>query len=83
MPQVGLSAKAPAGRPFPLALRPQADRAAGDAFPPGTTDLQSWMRDDPPLAPDWLRIGTDIIKGGAPPMFLTFNASFALSGQTE
>jgi hypothetical protein len=34
------------------------------------------MRDDPPLAPDWLRIGTDIIGG------TTFNASFSLSGQT-
>jgi hypothetical protein len=34
------------------------------------------MRDNPPLAPDWLRIGTDII-GGA-----TINASFSLSGQT-
>jgi hypothetical protein len=41
------------------------------------------MRDDPALAPDWLRIGTDILKAGAPPTFLTFNASFALSGQTE
>jgi hypothetical protein len=34
------------------------------------------MRDDPPLAPDWLRIGTDIIGG------TTFNATFELSGQT-
>ena len=67
VPQVGLSDKAPAGSRFPLALRPQADRAAGDAeFPAGTADLQSWMRDDPPLAPDWLRIGTDIIDGGPP-----------------
>jgi hypothetical protein len=40
------------------------------------------MRDDPPLAPDWLRVGTDIIKEGAPPTFTTFNASFELSGQT-
>jgi hypothetical protein len=39
-------------------------------------DLQSWMRDDPPLAPDWLRIGTDIIGGAA------FNASFSLFGDT-
>jgi hypothetical protein len=40
------------------------------------------MRDDPSLAPDWLRIGTDIIKQGAPPTFTTYNASFELSGQT-
>jgi hypothetical protein len=32
------------------------------------------------LAPDWLRIGTDIIKDGAPPT--TYNASFSLFGQT-
>jgi hypothetical protein len=40
------------------------------------------MRDDPPLAPDWLRIGTDIIKRGAPPTFTAYNASFELSGHT-
>jgi hypothetical protein len=34
------------------------------------------MRFDPGLAPDWLRIGTDII-GGA-----TFNGSFSLAGET-
>src|SRR5262249_38404254 len=48
----------------------------GTPFPAGATDLQSWMRDDPSLAPDWLRIGTDIIGG------TTFNASFSLSGET-
>ena len=36
-------------------------------------DLQSWIRDEN-LAPDWERIGTDVI-GGA-----TFNATFSLSG---
>jgi len=43
-------------------------------FPPGTTDLQSWTRDDGPgaLAPDWSRIGTDITKQGP------FNATFEL-----
>jgi hypothetical protein len=51
----------------------------GAGTTPFTPDLQSWMRDDPPLAPDWLRIGTDIIAGSPAP---TFNASFALSGQT-
>jgi hypothetical protein len=38
-------------------------------------DLQTWMRDDPGLAPDWLRIGADIIGG------TTFNGSFSLSGE--
>ncbi len=45
---------------------------------PGTpfaTDLQSWIRNDN-LAPDWLRIGTDITGTGP------FNASFSLSGET-
>ena len=35
--------------------------AAGTPFPPGFTDLQSWTRDDPGIAPDWLRVGTDIV----------------------
>jgi hypothetical protein len=34
------------------------------------------MRFDPGLAPDWLRIGTDILDGG------TFNATFSLAGRT-
>jgi len=44
------------------------------AFDP---DLQSWIRNED-LAPDWLRIGTDIVgaaAGGAAP---TFNAAFSL-----
>ena len=47
--------------------------------PPGTPflpDLQSWIR-DADLAPDWLRIGTDIVGGATPP---TFNAAFSLDG---
>ena len=51
-------------------------------FPPGVTDLQSWTRDDVSannLAPDWARIGTDIVGGATPP---TFNAAFSLAGQT-
>jgi hypothetical protein len=47
--------------------------------PPGTpfgTDLQSWIRNDD-LAPDWLRIGTDITAQGP------FNASFSLAGETD
>jgi hypothetical protein len=45
---------------------------------PGTPfdpDLQSWIRNDN-LAPDWLRIGTDITHQGP------FNASFSLAGET-
>jgi hypothetical protein len=38
-------------------------------------DLQSWIR-NANLAPDWLRIGTDITLQGP------FNASFSLSGET-
>jgi hypothetical protein len=45
-------------------------------FPPGFTDLQSWTRDDSNggIAPDWLRIGTDITGQGP------FNAAFELNG---
>ena len=39
-------------------------------------DLQSWIRNDN-LAPDWLRIGTDITAQGP------FNAAFSLSGETD
>ncbi len=46
---------------------------------PFTGDLQSWIRNDPSLAPDWLRIGTDIVGGTPAP---TFNAAFSLTGQT-
>ena len=46
-------------------------------FPAGTTDLQTWIRNDGPgtLAPDWSRVGTDITNQGP------FNAAFSLSGQ--
>lgn len=37
--------------------------APGIPFPPGFTDLQSWIRNEN-LAPDWLRIGTDIVGPG-------------------
>jgi hypothetical protein len=43
---------------------------------PFTQDLQSWIRNDA-LAPDWLRIGTDITAQGP------FNAAFSLSGETD
>jgi hypothetical protein len=76
VPQVGLSGRAPAGSHFLWLSAPKPIVPPGTPFPAGNTDLQSWMRDDPPLAPDWLRIGTDIIGG------TTFNATFELSGQT-
>jgi hypothetical protein len=46
---------------------------------PGTPfvgDLQAWIRNSN-LAPDWLRIGTDIIGGAT-----TFNMTFSLRGET-
>jgi hypothetical protein len=43
---------------------------------PFTGDLQAWIR-NASLAPDWLRVGTDIVGGTTPP---TFNAAFSLSG---
>jgi hypothetical protein len=69
---------------------PQVELTSGDflwlsaAKPiasPGTPfapDLQSWIRDEG-LAPDWLRVGTDIVGGTPPP---TFNAAFSLTGST-
>ena len=45
---------------------------------PFTGDLQAWIRNSD-LAPDWLRIGTDIVGGTTPP---TFNMAFSLSGGT-
>ncbi len=49
--------------------------APGTPFVP---DLQSWIRNEN-LAPDWLRIGTDIVGGNPAP---TFNAAFSLTGET-
>jgi hypothetical protein len=49
----------------------------GTGTGPFVGDLQSWTRDDISpnnLAPDWLRIGTDITHQGP------FNAAFSLSG---
>jgi len=49
---------------------------------PGTAiagDLQAWIRNSD-LAPDWLRIGTDIINNTTPPP--TFNMTFSLTGNT-
>jgi len=48
----------------------------GTPFPAGSTDLQSWTRNDGAgaLAPDWSRIGSDITLQGP------FNATFSLTG---
>jgi hypothetical protein len=78
----------PAGHYF---FRPEVLLATADAnflylsaprpiVSPGTVfagDLQAWIRNSN-LAPDWLRIGTDIIVGTPP----TFNMTFSLTGQT-
>ena len=47
----------------------------GIPFPPGSTDLQTWIRNSD-LDPDWLRVGTDITGQGP------FNASFSLEGES-
>ena len=49
-------------------------------FPAGVTDLQSWTRDDPGIAPDWLRVGTDIVGPNTDGITPTFNATFSLAG---
>jgi hypothetical protein len=62
-------------------FRPEAGVNEGDflwlsaAQPLFTGDLQSWIRNDD-LAPDWLRIGTDITGQGP------FNGAFSLTGET-
>jgi hypothetical protein len=50
----------------------------GTTFPAGFTDLQTWIRNDN-LAPDWLRVGTDIVGGNPAP---TYNATFSVTGQS-
>jgi hypothetical protein len=72
----------PADRYF---FRPEVQVAGGDflylSAPkpiPAPADLQAWIRNSD-LAPDWLRIGTDII-GGSP--VHTFNMTFSLAGET-
>jgi hypothetical protein len=69
-------------------FRPEVELSSGDFLwlsapkpivspgTPFTPDLQSWIRNDD-LAPDWLRIGTDITHEGP------FNAAFSLSGETD
>ena len=55
-------------------VAPSQDPVDSNAQP--LLDLQSWIRNDA-LAPDWLRIGTDITGQGP------FNAAFSLSGETD
>lgn len=77
----------PAGHYF---FRPEVGVTGGDFLhlsaprpivAPGTPilgDLQAWIR-NARLAPDWVRIGTDVIGGATPP---TFNMTFSLAGDT-
>jgi hypothetical protein len=51
---------------------------SGAGTTPLSPDLQAWIRNDA-LAPDWLRVGTDIVGGQTPP---TFNGAFTLDGAT-
>lgn len=53
-----------------------APKPIGAEGTPFSMDLQSWTR-DANLDPDWLRVGTDIVGGDAPP---AFNAAFSLDG---
>ncbi len=71
VPQVAVT-----GGDFLWLSAPKPIISPGTPFNP---DLQSWVRNDPTLAPDWLRIGTDIVGGTPAP---TFNAAFSLSGET-
>jgi hypothetical protein len=73
VPQVALTN---GGQFYWLSASRPISGAGTTPFPPGVTDLQAWTR-DAALAPDWLRVGTDIVGGATPP---TFNAAFSLSG---
>jgi hypothetical protein len=72
----------PAGHYF---FRPEVLLTSGDflylSAPkviPAPKDLQAWIRNSN-LAPDWLRIGTDIVGGATAP---AFNMTFSLAGET-
>lgn len=67
-PEVGLSS----GN-FLWLSAPKPIVAPGTPFPSSIPDLQAWIR-NANLAPDWLRIGTDITHQGP------FNMTFSLSG---
>jgi hypothetical protein len=76
VPQVQLSS----GDFFWLSA-PRPIVAPGTPFPPGFTDLQEWIRNED-LAPDWLRVGTDIVGVVGEIPAPTFNAAFSLTGET-
>jgi hypothetical protein len=72
----------PAGHYF---FRPEVLLTSGDFLylsapkvTPAPKDLQAWIRNSN-LAPDWLRIGTDIVGGATAPQF---NMTFSLAGET-
>ena len=72
----------PAGHYF---FRPEVLLTSGDflylSAPkviPAPKDLQAWIRNSN-LAPDWLRIGTDVVGGAPAPQF---NMTFSLAGET-
>jgi hypothetical protein len=71
VPQVDIS-----GGNFEWLSAPKPIVPPGTPFLPGFTDLQGWTRDEM-LAPDWLRIGTDIVDGTSPS---TFNFAFSITG---
>jgi len=74
----------PAGHYF---FRPDVLVAGGDFLylsVPGTPvapDLQAWIRNSR-LAPDWVRIGTDVIGATPPAVAPKFNMAFSLTGDT-
>src|SRR5206468_6842273 len=74
----------PAGQYF---FRPEVLLTGGDFLylsVPGTPvapDLQAWIRNSR-LAPDWLRIGTDIICATPPDTPPKFNMAFSLTSNT-
>jgi hypothetical protein len=72
VPQVGLSDPI---SDFLWLSAPRPIVAPGTPFLP---DLQAWIRNED-LAPDWLRVGSDIVGGSPAP---TFNATFSLTGET-
>jgi hypothetical protein len=71
VPQVAVT-----GGDFLWLSAPRPIMPPGTAFPTGFTDLQAWIRNEP-LAPDWLRVGTDIVGGTT-----AFNMTFSLNGAT-
>jgi hypothetical protein len=71
-------------------FRPEVLVADGDFFymssprsagVPFVGDLQAWIRSSR-LAPDWIRLGTDVIGATPPATPPTFNMAFSLSGET-